>query len=78
MVNADANDTIQLVIFEGWSVGFRAVQDDTVLRRRWEDAVREATAEDGSSSYTGRLGYARFEDIKVVNDALKEYDVLTE
>lgn len=72
---------IKLVLFEGWCVGFRALDNDS-LRVLWEEAVRKRESSSSSSSstekYTGRLGYVKFEDVKVINDALKEYDVLTE
>lgn len=74
-VNRDGEEKIRVVIFEGWCVGFRALDEDT-LRARWQDAVRRK--EDPASGYDGRLGYVRFEDVKTVNDALREYDVLTE
>jgi D-glycerate 3-kinase len=62
-----------VVIFEGWCVGFRA-WDDEVLRQKWEEAVR--LKEQGG--YNGRLGYVKFEDVKAVNDALRDYDAITE
>ncbi|BDD58215.1 hypothetical protein MAP00_003512 [Monascus purpureus] len=72
---------IKLVLFEGWCVGFRALDNDS-LRVLWEEAVRRRESSSSSSSstekYTGRLGYVKFEDVKVINDALKEYDVLTD
>lgn len=74
---------IKLVIFEGWCVGFRALDDET-LRSVWEDAVRRKNSPDSESGsgsgsfYNGRLGYARFEDVRFVNEALRAYDDLTE
>ena len=70
------NDNVKLVIFEGWCVGFRPVADNHSLRAKWEDAVRKKDSL--GQDYTGRLGYVRFEDILVVNEALKAYDVITE
>ena len=64
---------IKVVIFEGWCVGFRALDEET-LRRNWEDAVR--LKEEGE--YVGRLGHSRLEDVRFVNDALRGYDILTE
>ncbi|CAG7923691.1 unnamed protein product [Penicillium olsonii] len=63
---------VKVVIFEGWCVGFRA-WDDNTLRAKWEAAVRQKE----SGDYNGRLGHVQFEDVKAVNDALKQYDVLT-
>ncbi|RJE25661.1 hypothetical protein PHISCL_01988 [Aspergillus sclerotialis] len=73
VVNGDGQDKVKVVIFEGWCVGFRAWDDET-LRRKWEAAVQ--VKEKGG--YTGRLGYVKFEDVKAVNDALRGYDVLTD
>ena len=33
--------------------------------------------QDATSKYDGRLGYVKLEDVKAINDALREYDVLT-
>jgi D-glycerate 3-kinase len=73
VVNGEGQEKIKVVVFEGWSVGFRA-WDDEVLREKWEDAVRRK--EEGS--YDGRLGYVALEDVKTVNNALKGYDLITE
>ncbi|GIK07831.1 hypothetical protein Aspvir_003500 [Aspergillus viridinutans] len=72
-VNGDGQEKIKVVIFEGWCVGFRAL-DDEVLRGKWEAAVRQKDQGD----YNGRLGHVKFEDVKAVNDALRKYDVLTD
>ncbi|KAH1881542.1 hypothetical protein KXX01_003676 [Aspergillus fumigatus] len=72
-VNGDGQDKIKVVIFEGWCVGFRALDED-VLREKWEAAVRQKD----QGGYNGRLGYVKFEDVKAVNDALRKYDVLTD
>lgn len=77
------DDTIKLVIFEGWCVGFRPYKSDQSLYSQWIAAVN---AKDQSLSgeeistppYNGRLGFVHFDDIKVVNDSLKDYDGLTE
>lgn len=73
VVNGEGQTKVKVVIFEGWCVGFRA-WDDQTLRAKWEDAVRQRE----SGDYQGRLGHVKFEDVKTVNDALKQYDVLTE
>lgn len=62
-----------MVIFEGWCVGFRALEA-TELQRKWEQAM----AEKGKVGYQGRLGFHRLENLEFVNEALKRYDVLTE
>jgi D-glycerate 3-kinase len=71
----DDNKKIQAVILEGWCVGFRPLDDDT-LKRKWENAVRQKeTLED---RYEGQLGHVKFEDVKTINEALRGYDDLTE
>lgn len=72
-VNADGQLPVDVVIFEGWCVGFRAL-DDAHLTACWSKAVRARHENDG---YRGRLGYNRLEDVRFVNEALKAYDVLT-
>ncbi|KAJ5338736.1 hypothetical protein N7541_010700 [Penicillium brevicompactum] len=68
----EGDKKVKVVIFEGWCVGFRA-WDDHTLRAKWEAAVRQKE----SGDYHGRLGHVQFEDVKAVNDALRQYDVLT-
>ncbi|KAL3475250.1 P-loop containing nucleoside triphosphate hydrolase protein [Aspergillus californicus] len=72
-VNGENQEKIKIIIFEGWSVGFRAWDDD-VLRAKWEAAVKLKQNDPG---YKGRLGHVKFEDIKTVNEELRGYDVLT-
>ncbi|OQD73567.1 hypothetical protein PENDEC_c014G03420 [Penicillium decumbens] len=73
VVNAEGQEKVKVVIFEGWCVGFRAL-DEKTLREKWEAAVRQKE----SGNYQGRLGHVKFEDVHTVNDALKRYDVLTD
>jgi D-glycerate 3-kinase len=72
VVNEEGQNKVKVVIFEGWCVGFRA-WDDQTLRAKWEAAVRQKE----SGDYSGRLGHVKFEDVKAVNDALRRYDALT-
>ncbi|KAL4997502.1 P-loop containing nucleoside triphosphate hydrolase protein [Aspergillus recurvatus] len=73
-VNGEGQEQIKVLIFEGWSVGFRAWDDD-VLRQKWEDAVKR---KEQDREYKGRLGYVEFADVRKVNEALRGYDVLTD
>jgi D-glycerate 3-kinase len=59
---------VQIVIFEGWCVGFRALGSEE-LRRKWEDA-RE--------SKEGALWKHPLEDLEFINNKLRDYDTLTE
>ena len=72
-VNKYGEPTIEMVILEGWSVGFRSLQDEE-LEQKWIEAkYRE---EEGKGD--GQLGKLKLEDVKFVNEALKQYDGVTE
>lgn len=73
VVNGEGQEKVKVVLFEGWCVGFRAWDEET-LRQKWEAAVRQKE----SGEYQGRLGHVKFEDVQTVNESLKRYDVLTE
>lgn len=73
VVNAERQEKVKVVIFEGWCVGFRA-WDEKTLHAKWEAAARQKE----SGEYQGRLGHVKFEDVQTVNEALKKYDALTE
>ncbi|KAJ5128641.1 hypothetical protein N7448_002357 [Penicillium atrosanguineum] len=73
VVNSEGQEKVKVVIFEGWCVGFRA-WDEKTLREKWDAAVRQKE----SGEYQGRLGHVKFEDVQTVNDALKQYDLLTD
>jgi D-glycerate 3-kinase len=66
---------IKVVIFEGWCVGFRPL-DDNELKRKWNDAVQQRREK--GVGYDGRLGHVKLEDVQAINDALRRYDKLTE
>ncbi|OJD14282.1 hypothetical protein AJ78_05359 [Emergomyces pasteurianus Ep9510] len=68
-------EQVKVVIFEGWCVGFRARPEEE-LRRVWADAVQLRLTD--PQRYQGRLGHVKFEDVKVINEALKDYDVFTD
>jgi D-glycerate 3-kinase len=63
-VNAPGQPRIQVVIFEGWCVGFRAI------------GCKEIEAKQAAPSTT--LHKHRFEDLVFVNEKLKDYDVMTD
>ncbi|KAI9839263.1 MAG: hypothetical protein M1819_003257 [Sarea resinae] len=73
-VNGPGQPQIEVVIFEGWCVGFRALSPD-VLRAKWEEAVREEKQGEGGP---GMLGKLKFQDVEFVNEALRGYDPLTD
>jgi len=73
IVNREGQDRVEVVILEGWCVGFRALQEEE-LERKW----REAKKKEESGQGTGRLGKERLQDVQFVNEALRGYDGLTE
>jgi D-glycerate 3-kinase len=73
VVNREGQENIKVVIFEGWCVGFRPL-DETTLKEKWEAAVQKKN----EGKYDGRLGHVKLEDVRTINEALKRYDVLTE
>ncbi|KAI1922903.1 hypothetical protein LOZ58_003002 [Ophidiomyces ophidiicola] len=70
-VNTEAK--IQLVIFEGWCLGFRTRPEDEV-RAVWKEAVKQKEI----GGYDGQLAYVKLEDVLAVNNALNDYDVFTD
>jgi D-glycerate 3-kinase len=64
---------IKVLLYEGWCVGFRPLDDDTLLQT-WENAVKQKEA----GQYIGRLGYNKLEDVKAINEALRSYNNITE
>lgn len=75
VINRDGQPPVQVVIFEGWCVGFRALADEEV-ERKWNAAKEEF--QDKGESYQGRLGRLELESVLFVNEKLKAYDQLTE
>ncbi|KAG8531600.1 uncharacterized protein KY384_003230 [Bacidia gigantensis] len=73
IINTPGMQRPKIVILEGWCVGFRALSDKEVLRR-WQ----EATSEKVEGTYVGRLASNTFDNISFVNQALKQYDDLTD
>ncbi|KAK6441452.1 cystathionine beta-lyase [Oleoguttula sp. CCFEE 5521] len=74
-VNRAGEAPVEVVIFEGWCVGFRALSEPD-LERKWDAAVRDAR--EHGETYTGRLGKLQLESVHFVNEMLRDYDVLTD
>ena len=68
-VNRPGEPSIDVVVFEGWCVGFRALEEGEV-ERKWR------AAKDGRLGET-QLAKHRLGDLLFVNEALKGYDLLT-
>ncbi|CAF9910208.1 MAG: hypothetical protein GOMPHAMPRED_006998 [Gomphillus americanus] len=66
--HVNESKAIKVVIFEGWSVGFRALPQDEV-RNKWEVACKSNG--DATGAYKGQLGKNQLENILFVNEALK-------
>jgi D-glycerate 3-kinase len=71
IVNNDERK-IMVVIFEGWCVGFRAL-NERELKEKWYAAVERKN----QGAYDGRLGYVRWDDIRTINQALESYEIFT-
>lgn len=74
-VNKTGDKPVEVIVFEGWCVGFRALSDDEV-ERKWKDAKQQAEMGDGI--YKGRLGKLKLEDVLFINSRLREYDAQTD
>lgn len=78
VVNKPREKPMEVVIFEGWCVGFRALSGQQV-ETKWREAVSvEEKRKAASEPPLGRLGYNRLEDVQYINDALRSYDSLTD
>ncbi|KAI9678295.1 MAG: hypothetical protein M1817_006240 [Caeruleum heppii] len=74
VVNADGGGDakerkIEIVIFEGWCVGFRPLGDEELVKR-WEKACEEKREE-------SRLWRHSIDELRFINHALEDYDALT-
>ena len=63
-----------MVIFEGWSVGFRPLEPAQLEAFHSEAKAQLETSPD---TYNGRLGHNTLSSITDINDALRDYDALT-
>lgn len=73
-VNESGKAKVEVVIFEGWCVGFRPLSDHE-LKEKWKSATKEE--QNAAQGTKGRLGKQRLEDVMFVNEALKQYDEMT-
>merc|ERR1712098_197488 len=71
-VNNPGEPTVDIVLFEGWCVGFQPL---TSSELRSKHAAVEAL-NNPTSKYCGRLGYNTLESVLTINDALKQYSEL--
>ena len=71
-LNGKAQKRVEVVLFEGWCVGFRALKDEELVNI-WQSAFQQRN----DKNYRGRLGHSKFYDIQYINDALRSYDQIT-
>jgi D-glycerate 3-kinase len=72
--NREGEPPVEVVIFEGWCVGFRALSDAEV-ERKWKAEVQKF--ESKGDAYEGRLGKLQLDSVLFVNNKLREYDEMT-
>lgn len=70
----EGEERVDIILLEGWCVGFRALEDED-LEKKWSEAKDKAERQ--GEAYKGRLGKERLEHVSYVNDKLNEYDELT-
>jgi len=75
-VKGDPSNPVHVVLFEGWSVGFRPLPPET-LASKHSAAVKALHDSTPSTPYRGRLGHNTLANLTTINDALKSYDALT-
>jgi len=75
-VNTDSSSPVRVVLFEGWSVGFRPLSPQA-LEAKHSAAVSALQNSTPSNPYTGRLGHNTLKSVTAINDALRAYDQLT-
>jgi D-glycerate 3-kinase len=66
-------EPVDIVLFEGWCVGFQPLQVDE-LKRKHASAANAAASD--QSSYAGRLGHNTEESVTTINTALDQYSRL--
>lgn len=76
-VNRPQDPPVDVVIFEGWCVGFRALSDAD-LNLKWTEAVEKASANaSGSASEEtkrSQVARSKLEHLVFVNEALRKYE----
>ena len=74
-VNAEGEQIVEVVVFEGWCVGFRPLSDADV-ERKWKFAKEDF--DKNGEAYKGQLGKQKLESVLFVNNSLRDYDALTD
>ncbi|KAI9722505.1 MAG: hypothetical protein M1828_004752 [Chrysothrix sp. TS-e1954] len=87
VVNKIGDRRVEVVLFEGWCVGFRALDDEN-LAQKWriarrdvesgfEDSRRSSAGTKEDARKRGRLATHRLQHLRCVNESLQSYDHLT-
>jgi D-glycerate 3-kinase len=74
-LNREGEPPVEVVIFEGWCVGFRALSDDEV-KRKWNAAKMDLASQ--GHAYKGRLGHVDLDSVLFINQKLSDYERITE
>lgn len=75
-VNSEGTTPVKVVLFEGWSVGFRPLSQDA-LEAKHAGATSALKSSTPECPYIGRLGHNSLESVQTINEALKNYDNIT-
>ena len=70
--NAEGDRPVELVIVEGWCLGFQYLKE-----RELEKTWCEAVIEKNGVRNAGKLGIHRLADVKFINEKVREYQVIT-
>lgn len=73
---SDPSSRISVVLFEGWSVGFRPLTSE-VLEAKHSAAVKALESSNPENPYLGRLGHNTLKSVTTINNSLEAYDELT-
>lgn len=74
IVNREGEQPVEVIIFEGWCVGFRALSAEEVARK-W--VVAKEKYEVHGEAYNGRLGRVELGHVIFINERLREYEAMT-
>ena len=69
----DSEPSVDVVLIEGWCVGFRPLSDAAL-----EEKHARAVEEENNGKTNGQLCKHRLENLRVINEALRRYDAITE
>jgi D-glycerate 3-kinase len=75
-VNADPANSVRVILFEGWCVGFRPLSKEA-LREKYDAAVEALQSSTSSKPYEGRLAHNTLNSVTTINEALRDYDKIT-